>query len=66
MILPTSLTPSASLLDTEHYPVASGGSGDVYEGTFNGSKVCVKRIRACSKDGPEKAIKVYHCVVLPV
>jgi hypothetical protein len=50
----------ASLLNIGHHPVASGGSGDVYEGTFDGSKVCVKRIRVYSNDGPEKAIKVYH------
>jgi hypothetical protein len=65
MILPTSHTPSASLLNIGHHPVASGGSGDVYEGTFDGSEVCVKRIRVYSNDGPEKAIKVDHHIALP-
>ena len=39
-------------------PVASGGSGDVYEGRLDGLKVCVKRVRIYSKDGPENATKV--------
>ena len=39
-------------------PVASGGSGDVYEGWLDDSKVCVKRVRIYSKDGPENVTKV--------
>ena len=60
MILPTSHVLSSSLLNIGRSPVASGGSGDVYEGTLNGSKVCVKRIRMYSKDGPKEATKVRH------
>ena len=44
----------------DRQPVASGGPGDVYEGWFDGSKVCVKRVRTYSKEGPEKAKKVRH------
>ena len=58
-ILPTSYTLSSSLLNVGHHPVASGGSGDVYKGSFNGSGVCVKRVRVYSKDGPKKATKVH-------
>ena len=38
-------------------PFTSGGYGDVYEGTLDGARVCVKRLRAYTKDGPQKAIK---------
>jgi hypothetical protein len=59
MILPSSYTLSPSLLNVSPHPVASGGPGDVYEGILDGSKVCIKRIRVYSKDGPKKAIKVH-------
>ena len=65
MILPTSYTLSSSLLNVDCQPVASGGTGDVYEGTLNNSRVCVKRVRVYSKDGPGKATKVGHPTVLP-
>jgi hypothetical protein len=68
MILPTSYTLPSHLLDICRHPVVSGGSGDVYEGTLNGSKVCVKRVREYSKDGLEKTAKVHyhqqHCIFL--
>jgi len=58
MILPTSYMVSSNLLDISSRPVASGGSADVYEGTLNGSKVCVKRVRIYShrdsQTDPEK------------
>ena len=60
MILPTSYTPPSQDLTVGNRPVASGGAGDVYEGTLNGSKVCVKRVRVYSRDGPEKAKKVLY------
>jgi len=50
----------SSVLDISCHPIASGGPGDVYEGTFNGSKVCVKRIRVYSRDGPKEATKVRY------
>ena len=58
MILPTSYTPLASLLNIDPYPIASRGLGDVYEGTLDGSRVSVKRFRVYSKEGPKEAIKV--------
>ena len=60
MKLPTSYTLSSSLLNIGRQPVASGGSGDIYKGTLNGSMVCVKRVRVYSKEGPGKATKVRH------
>ena len=40
----------------------------MYEGTLNGSKVCVKRVRAYSVDGPDAAKKVLMllCFLFPV
>jgi hypothetical protein len=58
MILPKSYTPASQFLAVGAQPVASGGSGDVYEGTLNGSKVCVKRVRMYLTKGPEEATKV--------
>jgi len=62
MILPTSYTVSSQLLNISPRPVASGGSADVYEGTLNGSKVCIKRIRIYShkdnKMGPTKVSRL--------
>ena len=58
MILPTLYTPPSQVLIVGRQPVASGGSGDVYEGTLNGSKVCVKRVRVYARDGPEAGKKV--------
>ena len=60
MILPTSYTPLASLLNIGPYPIVSRGLGDVYEGTLDGSRVSVKRFRVYSKEGPMKVIKVHH------
>ena len=60
MILPTLYTPPSQVLNIGRQPVASGGSGDVFEGTLNRSKVCVKRVRVYSRDGPEAARKVVY------
>jgi len=49
-------------------PFASGGYGDVYQGTLGGTTVCVKRVRAYVRDGPEKATKAcyrYHFLPCP-
>ena len=48
--LPTSSALSSQVLLISNQPVASGGSGDVYEGTLNNLRVCVKRIRVYAKD----------------
>ncbi|KAF9789481.1 kinase-like protein [Thelephora terrestris] len=60
MILPKSYTPASQSLAVGAQPVASGGSGDVYEGTLNGSKVCVKRVRMYLTKGPEEATKTLY------
>jgi hypothetical protein len=60
MILPTSYILSSSRLRVDRHPVASGGSGDVYEGTLDGSEVCVKRVRVYSEGGMKKATKVHY------
>jgi hypothetical protein len=57
-VIDSTLPPS--LLNVGRQPVASGGSGDVYKGTLDDSKVCVKRVRVYSKDGPMKATKVHN------
>ena len=62
-ILPTSYTLSSHLLNIGPDPFASGGFGDVYKGTLDGSRVCIKRVRAYAKDGPQKAIKVRADIV---
>ena len=41
-------------------PFASGGYGDVYKGTLNGLKVCIKHVRVYIKDGLQKAAKVHY------
>ena len=59
-ILPPSYTLSSQILRVGPHPVAAGGSGDVYKGTLNGLRVCIKRVRIYSKDGPKKATKVRY------
>ena len=56
-MLPASFTPLYHLT-TSHEPFASGGCGDVYHGTLDGSKVCIKRVREYSIDDQRKAAKV--------
>ena len=57
-ILPTLYTLSSVRLTVSPVPFASGGYGDVYEGSLDGSSVCAKRMRIYIRDGPEKAVKV--------
>jgi hypothetical protein len=59
-ILPTSYALPPDLLSIDLDPFARGGYGDVYEGNFNGSKVCIKRMRVYSEDGPQRAAKVRY------
>ena len=59
-VLPTSYIVSPSRLIIGGQPAASGGSGDIYQGTLDGEDVCVKRVRVYSKDGPKQATKVRH------
>ena len=59
-MLPTSYTLSPSVLNIGSDPFTSGGYGDVYDGTLDGSKVCIKRVRAYTNDDPKKAAKVRY------
>ena len=57
---------SPHLLNVSPEPFTSGGFGDVYEGTLDGSRVCVKRIRVYTQDGPQKAARVrYQHLLFP-
>jgi len=61
-ILPTSYTHSSHLLNLDTKPFASGGYGDVYHGTLNGSRVCIKCVRVFTGD-PQKAVQVHSYAV---
>jgi hypothetical protein len=50
---------SSNLLNIGRDPFIAGGYGDVYGGTLNGSKVCIKRMRVYTGD-PQRAAKVRH------
>ena len=41
-------------------PVASGGSGDIYEGLLGDSAVCVKRLRVYAKEYSRWAKQVHY------
>ena len=57
-ILPRSHTVLPHLLDIDAEPFASGGFADVYHGTLNGSRVCIKRVRVYTEESPEWTKKV--------
>ena len=59
-ILPTYYTLPLYLLDIHPRPFASGDFGDVYQGTFNGSRVCIKHLRVSAQDDPKRILKVLH------
>lgn len=57
--LPKSYTLSSGRLNIDPEPFIQGGFGDVYRGTLDGLKVCVKRMRVYPQgDGPRKAAEV--------
>ena len=56
-MLPASFT-SSYRLTVGNEPFASGGCGDVYHGTLDGSKVCVRRARVYATDDQSEAAKV--------
>ena len=49
---------SPDLLSIDSFPFASGGYGDVYEGTLGDCKICIKRVRVYTQDILQKAVKV--------
>jgi len=51
---------SSDLRDIESEPLASGGYGDVYKGTLDGSSVCIKRIRVYTHERPQWAAQVCY------
>ena len=59
-MLPTSYTLSSDLLNISPDPFAAGVYGDVYEGSLDGSRVCIKRVKAYVQDGPQKAARVRY------
>ena len=59
-ILPSSYMLSSDLINVNSEPFASGGYGDIYHGTLDGSSVCIKRVRVYTKDPPTKAIGVRY------
>lgn len=63
MILPASYTLPAHLLHINDDPFVSGGFGDVYEGTLNCSKVCIKRLRVYTVNDPKtfRKVRYKHC-----
>lgn len=57
MFVPSSHVLRVDLLNTDKSPFASGGFSDVFQGTYGGSKVCVKRLRVSSTSSPERVKK---------
>ncbi|KAF9645725.1 kinase-like protein [Thelephora ganbajun] len=57
--LPTAYTLPFDLITVGPIPFASGGSGDVYKETLNGSTVCVKRVRVSTQDDLAAAAKIF-------
>jgi len=60
MALPTSYQIPSNLLKIDPEPFAFGGFGDVYHATLDGSRVCIKRLRMYTSDGPQKGTKVRY------
>jgi hypothetical protein len=57
MLIPSSHVLSIDLLNTNKKPFAHGGFSDVFQGTYAGLGVCVKRLRVASTGSPEKFVK---------
>ena len=63
-LLPTSHIIPGEVIRTTVHPVASGGSGDVWEGICNGKRVAMKALRVYRGDDVQKVKKVPHPVLL--
>ena len=57
-LLPTSHTIPVTLIRTSEHPVASGGFGDVWEGTYNDKPVAIKALRVYRGEDIRKVRKV--------
>ena len=55
------MLPDAHLITGSH-PVASGAAADIYEGSADGRKVCVKRVRVYSDGDTWGAQKVWPSI----
>ena len=65
-LLPSSHVLLSEALNTDEYPFSSGGFSDVYRGTCDGLKVCVKKLRVVSPTSLDTAATKgsncrYHC-----
>lgn len=57
MLIPSSHTLPVDLLNIDKRPSGSGGFSDVFQGTYAGSKVCVKRLRMSATSSFERVAK---------
>lgn len=65
-ILPASCTRLPQFSTTDTRPSAKGDCGDVYEGTLDGSKVSIKRVRVYTEEALQNAAKVgFDALVFP-
>ena len=60
--LPSSYTISGDLTKVGDEPVASGGFSDVWEGTHNGTEVCIKHLRVTRQS--RRAVEKVNTVLL--
>lgn len=58
-MLPTSYGFPSQRLKVDPIPFTHGGSGNVYKGTLNGSKVCIKHIQVYAQDVKQKVKQVH-------
>ena len=65
VLLPLSHILLAGALHLKERPFACGGFADVYEGTYDGSRVCIRKLRIISASDSGPATKGdtrrYHC-----
>lgn len=57
--LPTSYGFPSQRLEVDPIPFTHGGSGNVYKGTLDGSKVCVKHIQVYAQDVKQQVKQVH-------
>ena len=61
-LLPTSHIIPGQFIKTAEHPIASGGFGDVWEGTYNTKWVAIKALRVYKEEDVQKVRKVTHPV----
>ena len=55
--IPSSYVIPMNLLNINKKYLASGGFSDIFQGTYRGREVCVKRLRVSATDTPGKVTK---------